>query len=323
MISRGSRSPLANRKTLYDRLKPFLFSGLLLILPTPVRALTVVNPWKPIFQGIDYATGFTDEPVFQKINGLRVDLSNPSIRFFSTPDNGAESLETTARTTSQFLDEYNLQVAINANFFAPCCTAAPEPKDLIGLAVSNGNIVSPNEGLTSLLLTEDNRARIELTTPGEDLSNIFTAVSAGPRLLNNGNIDVPLIPPDSFSDFNPRTAVGISEDGKYLILMTIDGRQRGVSEGATLYQTAEWLLRLGSFHGLNLDGGGSTTMVREGAGGIPIVLNIPSGGGIERFNGNNFGVFAVSLSVPEPGTLTGIVIFGLSVLVLVKKRTEN
>jgi hypothetical protein len=315
-----SQLRLTKKKQLFDGLKLLLFSALLLIFPNPVKALTIVNSWQPIFQGIDYATGFTDDPVPQQVNSLRIDLFNPTVHFFSTPSNGIEPLETTAQTTSQFLDQYDLQVAVNANFFAPCCVVATEPKDLIGLAISGGNIVSPSDAQisgnigevpNSLLLTQNNQAQIVLTNPSDDFSNIFTAVSAGPRLLTDGAIVVPQIPPDSFYDLNPRTAVGISENEQYLILMTIDGRQPGISEGATLYQTAQWLQRFGSYQGLNLDGGGSTTMVREGLQGMPQILNTPSGSGIERFNGNNFGVFAQAIPVPEPGSLLFIFTFGV------------
>jgi len=66
-----------------------------------------------------------------------------------------------------------------------------------------------------------------------------------------------------------------------------------------------------SYQGLNLDGGGSTTMVREGLQGMPQILNTPSGSGIERFNGNNFGVFAQAIPVPEPGSLLFIFSFGV------------
>ena len=62
------------------------------------------------------------------------------------------------------------------------------------------------------------------------------------------------------------------------------------------------LLALGAFEGLNLDGGGSTTMViANGAGGATL-LNRPSGGA-ERYNGGNLGVFALALPVPEPYSL--------------------
>jgi hypothetical protein len=292
----------------------------------PVKAVRIVNNWNEIFSGIDYATGFTDDPVPQNVNSLRIDLLNPDIRFFSTPDNGGASEETFAQTTSDFLEQYDLQVAINANFFAPCCNAASEPKDLIGLAISDGNIVSPSDGQESgnigqvpdsLLLTQNNQAQIASTNPGDDFSDFFTVVSAGPRLLVDGTIVVPEIPPDDFSDLNPRTAVGISEDEQYLILMTIDGRQPGVSEGATLYQTGEWLIDFGSYQGLNLDGGGSTTMVREDAQGNAELLNIPSStGGAERFNGNNFGVFAAAAAkTPEPTSSFFLISTGLFLLV--------
>ena len=312
------------------KIKLTLFSAFLLVTPVSVNAATIVDPWQPIFEGIDYATSFTDEPVPQTVNSFRVDLFNPNIQLLSTPSNGDLPEETIAQTTSQFLEEFDLQVAVNANFFAPCCDAVSEPKDLINLAVSNGEIVSPSDGIVSenigevpgsLLITEDNQAEIVSTNPGDDFSNIFTAVSAGPRLLVDGEIVVDEIPPDDFSDLNPRTAVGISEDEQFLTLLTIDGRQPGLSEGATLFQTGEWLLRFDAYQGLNLDGGGSTTMVREDRFGNPQILNNPSGGA-ERFNGNNFGAFAnpLSTSVPEPGSLAGIGLFGL---VCLRKRANQ
>ena len=92
----------------------------------------------------------------------------------------------------------------------------------------------------------------------------------------------------------PRTAVGVSADGRYVYLITIDGRQPGFSDGATLFETAEWLRRFGAYQGLNLDGGGSTTMVVEDVFGNPLVLNRPSSSGNQqRVNGNHVGVFAM------------------------------
>jgi hypothetical protein len=61
---------------------------------------------------------------------------------------------------------------------------------------------------------------------------------------------------------------------------------------------------------LNLDRGGSTALVRSDGQGGAIVVNRPSGG-TERYDGNNFGVFANALPVPEPGS------FGLVVAAVV------
>ena len=67
-------------------------------------------------------------------------------------------------------------------------------------------------------------------------------------------------------------------------------------------------------------------MVREDEVGNPLILNIPSSdGGAERFNGNNFGVFASPLSrgatsVPESNTLGFIAVVSVCLALL---RTEG
>ena len=54
-------------------------------------------------------------------------------------------------------------------------------------------------------------------------------------------------------------------------MVTVDGRQPGVSVGMTLQELAEYLLSLGATDAMNLDGGGSTTMFLDGR-----VVNTPS-----------------------------------------------
>ena len=275
------------------------------------RAAVTVGQWKPIFKGAELAAGAADaaEPRLQQVRAVRVDLRDPAIELFSTPSNGPAPLETTSETTSEFLVHYGLQVAINANFYDPCCT--PGDKDLLGLAISRGTVVSPpvttGTGSKALVITRDNHATI--TTTGERFSthDIWTAV-AGSEIVLLGGAKPKLAETEFNKVAHPRTAVGVSKDGRYLILLVIDGRQPGYSLGATMDEVAEWLLRFGASDGLNLDGGGSTALVRE-QGGKPAVLNQPSGvalgssdnagktGGArqQRSNGNNFGVFAKPL----------------------------
>ena len=54
-------------------------------------------------------------------------------------------------------------------------------------------------------------------------------------------------------------------------MITVDGRQPGVSVGMTLQELAEYLLSIGAIDAMNLDGGGSTTMFLDGK-----VVNTPS-----------------------------------------------
>ena len=79
---------------------------------------------------------------------------------------------------------------------------------------------------------------------------------------------------------HPRTGVGVSRDGATLFLLTVDGRAEN-SGGMTLVELADALRRLGAWQALNFDGGGSTTMVIDGA-----VVNKPSDATGEREVGN-------------------------------------
>ena len=66
---------------------------------------------------------------------------------------------------------------------------------------------------------------------------------------------------------HPRTAAGVTRDGRTLLLVVVDGRQPGWSIGATLPELASLLIEAGAWTALNLDGGGSTTMWRREPGG--------------------------------------------------------
>ena len=95
------------------------------------------------------------------------------------------------------------------------------------------------------------------------------------------------------NDLDPRTAIGINRNGRYLYLVVVDGRQPFYSEGATFTDLANLLIGQGAFIGMSLDGGGSSTMVIEGANGEPVILNSPIDNyipGRERPVGNHLGI---------------------------------
>lgn len=82
----------------------------------------------------------------------------------------------------------------------------------------------------------------------------------------------------------PRTSIGVSEDGKEIYLMVVDGRNFYYSNGADLYDLMNLMSACGASDALNLDGGGSSTfIVREGASGELKLLNWPTDkGGVMR-----------------------------------------
>ncbi|WP_155830276.1 phosphodiester glycosidase family protein [Glycomyces tenuis] len=91
---------------------------------------------------------------------------------------------------------------------------------------------------------------------------------------------------------HPRTAVGFSEDGRTMYLVTFDGRQ-AASGGYTLDEVAAELRAMGAHSALNLDGGGSSTMLARSSGTDELItVNSPSDGN-EREVGNG-----LALTVP-------------------------
>ncbi|MGI6629040.1 MAG: stalk domain-containing protein [Bacillota bacterium] len=70
--------------------------------------------------------------------------------------------------------------------------------------------------------------------------------------------------------YNARTAVGYSQDKKYLYWIGVE--KSSASTGMTLEELADFMIRLGVYHGVNLDGGGSTTVVSRHPGDFQISL---------------------------------------------------
>ena len=108
--------------------------------------------------------------------------------------------------------------------------------------------------------------RLNAIEPGADAvwMRAYSMLGGGPQLIKAGQIAITdkqeKMAPGFATDRHPRTAIAKLESGK-LLLATVDGRQPGISAGMTLEMLAELLLELGAVDAINLDGGGSTTMV--------------------------------------------------------------
>jgi len=261
--------------------------------------------WTPLFRGIDHGSGESPDGTAgkMKVEALRIRLDEPGVQLILTHSNGDAPLETIGETTVQFLERNGLSVAVNAHFYAPCCESAPEPKDLVGLAVSDGELVSPatagsGTGNCVLAVGRDRRAAVLDAPAPPDLSAVDVAIAGSHVLLRDGAIVAPEDKGEGFQSAHPRTAAGVSVDGLTLYLVTIDGRQVGYSNGATLRETAAWMRHVGADDAVNFDGGGSTTMVRS-KDGEGVLLNRPVGLRIPntlRWNGSNLGAVAAPLA---------------------------
>ncbi|HHX01559.1 MAG TPA: phosphodiester glycosidase family protein [Firmicutes bacterium] len=143
----------------------------------------------------------------------------------------------------------------------------------------NGYVLSGHGAARDFLnqVAVDDQITVELKLNPDWLEQGFVhIIGGGPRLVKDGKVYITAeeerFQPDIAAGRAPRTALGVTADRK-LLIVTVNGRQPGVSVGMTLTELAELMIELGAVDAMNLDGGGSTTMVIRDR-----VLNIPSDG---------------------------------------------
>ena len=124
------------------------------------------------------------------------------------------------------------------------------------------------------------------TTP--DVNDIKFAIGGGSIVLNNGQTTLTNI---INKGLEPRTGIGINRDSSEIILVTIDGRGSSFV-GVSQEMLGAILRELGAYNGMNLDGGGSTTMaIKAKDQEKATVVNKPSEGS-QRSIVNSVGVFS-------------------------------
>lgn len=276
-----------------------------------------------LYPGLRYATVTVTVPRRMVVNALRVDTRNPNIRLHTggrhpqwgtpMPEFPNYLIRTGRQTTRDFLQAMrnsgmNMVAAVNATGWAPWAELNstqqqnyPYAGDL-GLVVSNGELVSPAKtpNSVSFIYHKDWTPTIR-DTPGEtNIARMLTTVSGWPSVLRNS------VPEGPEGSAEPRTGIGVCPQSRYVFIVTIDGRQSGYSEGASHRDVGRWLLYFGAHTGLNLDGGGSTTMYTVNpANGSLVRRNRPSGGLpplfiIERPVASNLGVYYINQPEPIP-----------------------
>ncbi|NRQ36364.1 multidrug transporter [Nonomuraea sp. NN258] len=152
-------------------------------------------------------------------------------------------------------------------------------------------------GTTILLGRDAGAAALAALKPGDrvdvryqpkssDGSTVKAAVGGNHVLVKDG-----VVQNSGDPAAHPRTAVGFSADGRKMYLLTVDGRQAD-SRGVTLNELAAMMVELGAADALNLDGGGSSTMLAREPGAAEVrVENSPSDGG-ERHVPNGLALYA-------------------------------
>lgn len=238
------------------------------------------NVERPLFQGITYRREVRSLPRPLMVHIVEIDLTTPGIRVQVTPGTDVgDRTEVTARTTSEFLQEFDLKLAVNANFFYQFREATPwnyyphsgQRVHAVGEAIANGTVYSEAEPSWPVLcFAADNRARIQPDACPEGTQQGV----AGSHLLIQNRQPMPLSEYDVDQGLHSRTVAALDAAGETLWLVAIDDKQPRYSEGVTSAEMVDILMELGVDTALNLDGGGSTTLVMA-EGDRPVVLNAP------------------------------------------------
>lgn len=244
----------------------------------------------------------------------RVDLTAPDIGFTATerdplwgrpmPDFTNETwlVNTKRETTFDFMarrrsEGKNVEIAFNTSGFRPwggagchCAYAALYRWTLAdGVEISNG--IQPGMG-TYFVVRKDGGALIRSVVKPHMTNDWAFAVYGNRALLQGGKrakfgMRTPGVNTTALA---PRTALGLSADRKTLVVLTVDGRQPGYSEGASFADLADILLGEGCTDAVNMDGGGSTSLVIwDRKNSRPKMLN-SHGNGYMRKVGFNLGI---------------------------------
>ncbi len=249
-----------------------------------------------LYSGVVYQRKDLSAPRPLIAHAITIDLKEPKLEFLVTPPTNNTDVVCT-RTTSQFLNEFKLYAAINGgyfSYFAPNasplnCAAEREPVRISDYAASRGNVYSPkNTAQPVIYISKTNKVSINKVVGAP-----FNAISGDRIIVSEGKVVKNL----AAQTPQPRTAIGLDKSERWLTLLVVDGRQPGFSEGATFPELAELLISFGAHSGINMDGGGSSTMVIRGADGKSLLLNstIDSNQpGKERSVGSHLGLYLKS-----------------------------
>jgi exopolysaccharide biosynthesis protein len=194
---------------------------------------------------------------------------------------------TTLEPVSEIAGRENFDIAVNGDFFLAQGTRDIEGRNTKyvrgkfatpeGFAMTDGEMWHrPARALPYLAITARRTAQFGDGLSTESLDPTLRQIVSGSQMIviNGRALDYT----SRFAtNRNPRTAAGIDRTGTKLILMVVDGRQPKLSIGMTLHELAREMIRQGAYNAINLDGGGSSTMVyRDPKTHALRVVNSPS-----------------------------------------------
>ena len=266
------------------RIKRAFAVAVLFIFAAAVSVRAADIDWgkaRDIRPGIKLFTGIKKSPRLIRYFIMRIDLKTPGLEFVTTgrdkdwgkpmPDYPKRNIATKRRTVADFMNTArrpvnkgglgkNMVVAFNATPWGPW--VAPfnhKYANPPGLVISDGVVVTDHPQKAQFVIYRDGSVDIVKSIPDEKRPEVRHTLSGFVINARGGKV----VPPGKKDKVGtaPRTVYGLSADRRYMYVLAVDGRQPEWSMGVNNQESAAIIISAGASDSINMDGGGSTTMI--------------------------------------------------------------
>lgn len=244
-------------------------------------------------EGITVKAFTMEKPRRMRAYLAKIDLTTPGIGFTATeraaewgkpmPDytNKVVQIDTKRETTAAFMMRNrqagkNVEIAVNTAPWIPWVSPYTHKYAAfcnwnVSEGVEVSHVKTPRKG-AFFVVRKDGGVEITPEIPVTATNNISIAMCGFWMIMTNG---VPAYTSRSDAEpLPPRMALGLTPDKKTLVMLAIDGRQPGYSLGADNRDLFDILKREGVSDAVNMDGGGSTSLVvYDRTNARPLMLN--------------------------------------------------
>ncbi len=195
-----------------------------------------------------------------------IQLNHPSVVIDATAPVPNKSYTTLGQTTKDFAQSTHAHVAINASPYSYPTELSFKKRTIEGIYIYKGSEFSPaNENYAALSFSKDKKASITASQKEIDEESSYFSFGGFFIILDENKII-------EYKDIkDARTAVGVSEDGYTLFILSVEKNK--TSLGLNYMECAKILQESGANKALQLDGGGSVSLIFPHAPEQSIISN--------------------------------------------------
>jgi|LauGreDrversion4_2_1035121.scaffolds.fasta_scaffold331554_2 exopolysaccharide biosynthesis protein len=179
--------------------------------------------------------------------------------------------------TSKFSKRFDLDIAVNGEAGTTPGKTAPLGQ-WIGNYVVNGKVILNKDSKNRPFVSFDKDMHAYYSPEREVITsysdNMYNTIWGRFDLIVNGQLAISSRDGTKNNPY-PRTIIGMDKAGKKIYLMVVDGRKPTHSLGMTMKQCGEYLLKVGCYHAMACDQGGSSVMYSKALG----IFTKPADGG--------------------------------------------